>query len=647
MQKNELFINGVRADLGGGVVAFTFQVNNIAEIKSRQGTFSNLFKLPKTANNKEIFENSNNVNSASNIPYTKLTADYYEDGLQIVSNGVARLVNSDAYFNVLITSGNLDFFETLKDLNISDLPIPTSQHLQTYANIRDSRLNTTGYIYPIIDWVGAEVGQFNTENVTTEYLLPALFVNDIIEACETLTGYKIAGEWNITTQNLIVTPKTWKIPDEVKNRYNQSCKSPIDNVLIDGVGTYIGEPVTKDLVPSLSTFEPNTQMTNNDFLFDEKLKGYFVVKGNYAVRFWSDRDPGDPTWNRYAKLKIRDKNTLIVLEEIELYNDNASGTGVGNVTPYSVRNFELITNNYLFEIGSEYEFYIEFYDVVGTEAYILSNVEFKFELIDEIPYNGTAFLLEQFNDYKVTDFLKDLMNLDCVISQANNYTKNISFDYLDKLIENIPNALDWSDKVHTIIEPKVDYTYGNYGQKNKFIFSNTEDIEHDFDSFEIEVNNEFLEPEKTAVQIKASSTKTNVNYWNETNPYARVFNSGTRQIINDNNYRFFILNKQDTTLDVNYKDTGSNTTLVTNSIPFCVPKQFEESKYEALRMLLYKTKGIDIVFYLRNTDVSNIDHLIPIYLNVSHGKTQLTGMFYLNKVVNYKGGLTKCELFRL
>ena len=53
----ELYINGNYIELGeASKIGVTFQVNDIANLANRQGTFSNEFKVPKTKNNQIALE---------------------------------------------------------------------------------------------------------------------------------------------------------------------------------------------------------------------------------------------------------------------------------------------------------------------------------------------------------------------------------------------------------------------------------------------------------------------------------------------------------------------------------------------------------------------------------------------------------------
>lgn len=148
---NELIINDRRVDLGENTnIGLTFCANNIGELQNRQGNFSNTFKLPLTKTNREIFEWSNLQTTASLMPYKKLKATYKQNGVEIVSDGVAEIQSTDNnYFYINVYSGNLDFIEAIGDLQVGELyknDIIFPWHINSVIYYPDF------FIYPLIDW---------------------------------------------------------------------------------------------------------------------------------------------------------------------------------------------------------------------------------------------------------------------------------------------------------------------------------------------------------------------------------------------------------------------------------------------------------------------------------------------------------------
>jgi len=77
-------------------------------------------------------------------------------------------------------------------------------------------------------------------------------------------------------------------------------------------------------------------------------------------------------------------------------------------------------------------------------------------------------------------------------------------------------------------------------------------------------------------------------------------------------------------------------------VPF---EDLKNAHYTALIESLNQAKVLKADFNLNATDINNLDFTIPIYLDVP--SESINGYFYLNKIENYKGNITKCEIIRL
>jgi hypothetical protein len=69
--------------------------------------------------------------------------------------------------------------------------------------------------------------------------------------------------------------------------------------------------------------------------------------------------------------------------------------------------------------------------------------------------------------------------------------------------------------------------------------------------------------------------------------------------------------------------------------------------YQTLIGILRKTKGATIGIEWTAQDIQEIDYLIPVYLDIHTNGMEINGYFYLNKILNYQGGVSSSELFRM
>lgn len=195
----ELYINDRLLDLDEEtVIAITFQVNDIGEIKDRQANFSNQFSLPATASNIKNLGFVNLVGSNSFLPYRKTKCNYFQNGVQLVQNGVLIIDGFDgSIFNVTVYSGIYDFFfrlegKTLRDIDFSenDFTWSNSEILDVelrYTLPSTSFLEETNVCVPILDYGTKTVADFR-------YQFPAMRYKYILSKIFEFAEYDYSGE---------------------------------------------------------------------------------------------------------------------------------------------------------------------------------------------------------------------------------------------------------------------------------------------------------------------------------------------------------------------------------------------------------------------------------------------------------------------
>jgi len=644
MQEDKLFINGKLVDLAPKTtIALSYQANNLGELENRQGTFSNIFKLPKTLNNRAIFEDLDNINSETLIPYKIASATYIQNGAEIVSEGKATIQTTDSSFNVRVNTGNTDFFSLIKPLSVGDIIGTSANHVQDFETIFNSRSNNAGFIYPLVEW--EKTGEdFTNDEIFVEKLLPFIFLNDVFDLVEILTGFNHSGTYYdaIRNENIILSPKNYDRSKETIEKYNSEARNSASQV--EFLGVVNSEPFIKNFVPDLDIF--GFGFTNNLYTFEEGLKGYFTYKGSVKMR--SQRTaPGGGSRLVGIKAQLVNANTLVVLEESTILNVLV---GEDPAELYEDREIfvDFITSNYYFPTGFEMLLRFNISDVYNSEFTLYEEGAFKFNLVNEISLGGDVPMNEIFREIKVVDLYKDLMNLDCIICQTDSFTKQISFNYFDEILSNFPKARKWSSKVDTASGVKTNYSFGSYAQINNLIFTNSEDVQSGFGSKSFLIENETLESEKNVVIISASATQQEEKFLNEIYPQIKVFNSISRKFETAPNYRILKLKRKDTAQNYVYKSTIYIDNETTNiDLPFAENKLIDLDKYSAIRQILNKCKSIDLVFNIDSVDVGENNFLIPLYLNIQVNDIFLNGYFYLNKIENFKGGATKLELLRV
>lgn len=652
MQTRELFINDKSLDLADETkIGVTLQANNLGELQNRQGEFTNIFKLPKTLRNRAILEHLDNISSVSLLPYRQNVARYLEDGVEIISEGTATIESTDENFYFLkVTSGNLEFFNKFPDVKVYELDWSNEIHIRNLTNIVNSRTNTSGYIYPLINWFNDEnTTAFNTNAVDARYLYPCMFLKDIISKVDEVTGYTSRGsfiDW-LQVNEVVISPKDTKATQTAIDGLKSSSTNTLEELLGVGGNTTVGQVFVNPNL-DVSTNEMDSYQLENI----NPIYGYFKYKGTFKV-ISNLVNLGARTVG--IKMSIIDTATSTVLD-----NDNFTAfIPPGDISDEVERivNFDFITNNLSLNAGTIYELQFELVDPAtdfSGDYYsvftLFENTKFEFLPILENPFNTTVQFGNLF-DLKIKDVYKDFMNWKGVMVQTNPLKKEVYFDFFETIENFLPYAPNWSNKVD-IETIKTNYSFGKYGQLNNLKFKAHETITVGFNDASFKIDDTTLEDEVTVIQMVTAATESEIKFNGFVIPRIQSLNLNNKFTATE--YRFLILDR--ITTDVNYRD--GTTTSNQDDAPFCTPIQFDlENDYNILQQILYRSKAIKLRLKLNEVDLNKLQRydlptkqmgfLQPISLSIQTEKINLNGYFYVNKIENIQGGFGTAELIKI
>lgn len=669
---NQLIINGKTVDLSDQTnIGITFCANNIGELQDRQGNFTNNFKLPITKRNIEIFEWSNIQTSSSLLPYKKLKATYIQNGVELLSEGIAEIQSVDEYFNIVVYSGNLDFIDTINDITVGELyknDTPIVWNLNSVLNYRNLNNHV---VFPIINW-RKDVANFLTADgvIDSEFMLPALTMPNLFTRLSNYTGYNITGNYLTNNDHLsmILTPNNFKAltPPTIKT------SNPLTAVGTTG-GTQISSGSAISTVSVFPTFrnENNaSEFAYGDFRPSINKIGILSFSGEYQIKWIAlTNNINESTKNCYIDAQFIDQGSNVIhTTTFGPYtfprNKNISDKIVLEIeTPemtflsskqYKVRlncrieqkNVNTVFNLYEYPITNTTTQPIGFFSPGSTTTNVYPRF-MKFVGTNKIAF-GNALDLPSLFTMKVKDVLKDILNLRGIILQTNNYSKTIQFNVFEDVKNNIYLAKNWSSKLQS--NKVLGFKFGNYAKKNNFKFkknTDSEDMIEGINDYYFNLLNENLEDEKTVVQLGHSSTKIYSGFGSRLIARIPFLTSATYNW--DSNIGWKILNcyPEDIPFYVTYK--YSTTNINSNvSIPYCKMLGFQtlvSKYYNALTEMLTETKVLKIDVKLNVNDVSDFDFSIPIQIN--RPDLNIDGYFYVNKIENYKGSITRCEIVRI
>jgi hypothetical protein len=200
-------------------ISIEYAIAKIGEIEKRSGVRSAEFTIPKTAKNKAIFENPDDVNNIGTKPYRRLKAHYYSNGIdQQIS--FATLKESAQGYNVNIYGGNSDFFAALKDGKLTDIDFSAYDYYHTLTN----------YVATRTDLDVPRSIALNVEQPTAialgniAYQPPSVSIEFILEQMAASQGYTLNNETKLKygyPNQLMVLPlcKEW-LRDFNGDKYN-------------------------------------------------------------------------------------------------------------------------------------------------------------------------------------------------------------------------------------------------------------------------------------------------------------------------------------------------------------------------------------------------------------------------------------------
>ena len=475
----ELWVDGKLCDLEKKeVIAMSYGVNRLTDIQSRQGYYSNTFKLPKTANNLEIFGIPTELNSTDTKRWERLECYILTDGIYQVL-GFAQLQSVQDDLSVVVKGGNSQFVDDIRDLKLEDLNLSTLDHIRNLTNIDAARFNdyTDGYVYPDVDYNFLK----NLNNpLPYWFMYPAVFVDSILRAIVTDAGYTIAGEVldNATFKKMVVPfsrPFLRTSSDYVTNNQFKA-KMQVGNLAVSTVSPYIGNYAAG---------------FNND-----STDGYFDNPNAFTLGGWGGGAFGTPnafyippvaaiqTINFTTTFTVTNWDVARSNFQIRIYGLTSDSAGTGNTQPSSI----YIHQD---EADANGTFTIQ---LSATETGIPSpNIHIKFELLDTTSgfgaFNVDALSGVMWNevsdryddvsdldmaanlpDMKQPDFVKYLVNAFSLLIVTDTFTNEVSFKFFDDIPTN--TGEDWSDKIDKSDSPKFTPNYGSYLRNNLFQYSN-------------------------------------------------------------------------------------------------------------------------------------------------------------------------------
>lgn len=632
----ELYLQDELLDLEPGeVIAVTKQINDIADVSKIKADGSNQFKLPQTANNKRILENVGEVSNSTAIPYKLNNARIVQDGVELVGNGKLVVEKSDNSYHVQVVSGNRNFFDLIEGKTLKDLDLTDYNHQWTMFDAVISKDNTSGYIYPIVDMGGLSN---SNQNFDVRYQLPALFVRTIWNKIAEEVGFQWKGDFlnsNIFKNLLFLyhSAKTERKSEEYANQ--QLFRARIGSTLVYDDDGYF--PVTF----GVEEYDPGNNFSLSTGKFYAPITGKYKFSITYKCTFSHYSYTG-------IRLSLRKGNTEIFA---------AASTTFDQLIPLTVESGYIDLN-----LGDALQLIIQTPPYENTRLSIctLSLLDIKDMVVG---YGADWDWKEVMPTMSQKNFIKGISYMYGLVFQPDNFSDVMHVKKFTDITDNLPKAVDWSQKLDLHRTPIIQYRFGSFGQTNHFKYKEDKNPSYITNtgngSFDIDDKN--LPPEITVVELPFAGTPTTTRLQGQKVPRMQVFDVSDDEDVDELVFthsiepRILMLNRNHglPSLSLTYTD-DENAMLVGGSVPMCYfdlidkPDSLSfhhdllDEHYPTLQQALSRAKKVTAYFRLTQKDISELDHFTPVYIEYfGHS-------FYVNKVYNYvHGKSTKCELIRL
>lgn len=675
-----LYINNTEADLDADTtIALTFQVNDVGDVPSRQGNYSNKFKLPLTAKNKQLVGYANALPSATHIPYTKLPATLVLNGAY-TNQGYVVIEAVEEYIEAVFYSGNTPFFAAINDLKLNDLDLSEYNHPWNVFGVINSKNNTEGYIWPALNWHNTRAAN---SILNVEYMRPCLFVHTLVKKIAQHAGYTIAG--NFATHPAFLN----EILPITNNELKWTATSTENALALAQGGIDTFETDFNSLGAYPITLTPVTDITN---AIDTSIKAYqcpgsgeYLVKATLRFGFKIEEDSfgngngninfsivhrkhnnGQQTDVSSIKLRVSahptDSNKCVIRNADTgetLFTPNFGSGVTMDIAPTLCNanyrdEFYLIAKSVFNTTGFKYKIFV----LGGTWFEVKPNSNLQLEHFQNFEFTGNLPIIS------AKDFLKALAVRYALVFTTNEADKIVYLNRFDQMFENALPVADWTTKLHMGSPPQIEFVPDGFSQTTWFGYKNqqpdkwalnyglgvitidnanlkagVEEIKQPFDFSNTE---NFQGIEMARVELFEDMSEDSTDTWQATQIEPRILmlkkqsgiQFGYYDILNSNQPNAGIIYQPQPDAIAYFFDDSQPHGLSFNTL---IPKH-----YKALKTLLNNYKKVTCWLNLLPTDIANLNFLQPVAIE------PLGSQFYVNKIQNYTPGkLTKVELVRL
>ena len=453
----EVIINGSSIDLISKGVKYIKQANDLSDLSTVNTSFTYSLKADKTPKNTRLFKQLGMIGDTSNFPYLKNTAQLIEDGTVLIEKGIPNIKNTNEGYDLFIQDGIINFFKEIENKTLGiDLDLSEVNHDKNFANVVGSWNNNLPYRYLIADYNGKTEDE---TGIDLSYQVPSLSMRYLWDKVLEYSGYTYSGDFSFLDSKWLTYPK----PPEIEET------NLIEHLEIRSKSYY-------SINPTNEYKQWNTPTTLNGVTLINGWKILINTTGIYTITYSGN---GGVLYN-----EERAEEEPIGLE---LYIDGVKRSYSSSTAVPKVSTIEILA-------GQLIELRVPDIDLSANRL-VYADIAFL-DLSITSSSRETVNFTEVLGDFKIKDFVKEVIIRGALTPYTDVISKHISFDSLKERL-NVSDSEDLSK--FYVKRTNESYTFSNYAQKNNFTLKYNNEEEKYYNGA-IYVSNANIDAEKDLFQ---------------------------------------------------------------------------------------------------------------------------------------------------
>lgn len=477
--RDELYIDGVKAELSESGITLLYKSNLLYDISKISSNNSYTIKLPKTTANMALIGGIVYPSSDTSFARIGHSATVIRDGVIIIEDAYAYLLNVGENIEIALTWGNITALSNILETDMTINQLPDDQFI-LWTRSNSSMVPKANYGFRVDD-----PDAWYPPVLSAQYIFERIFRHFGLKVQFNSEFYNTMMGWSI--------PALTMTPSESEKERNK----------ISGEASFLQAQYEPG--PYLTMGLKNTEISGDYVKWDEQ-----GVSMNILTR--------DTKCVVTSAIKVQYVTLNPNINNFHLYISKFDGAdNLGHIV------FDLACTDVESVEGNTYIFHFDCTDMEGTEYFekskgpldyyrimtsgfsditpptVEGSISIRF--IPERLYASNEpleryCLMASMPEIKIVDFVKAICYMGGVSPLLQGDT--VVFLSISDLIDNIASAADWSGRI--LDTSAISFEYGDFAQKNWFRFKENDLAKVSYD-VSLDINNKTLEKERDVVTL--------------------------------------------------------------------------------------------------------------------------------------------------